>query len=136
MKDFKMTDLALKALNDNLWRTADVLRSGAHLATNKYGQPILELIFLRYAYILFKQHREEIDAEYERLSGTRIVIHLKPSSINNAKILVPKSEIINGFVCIAKSIIMQIDSLNDQIDMIIGQRDLLLPCLMSGKLEV
>ena len=54
MKDFKMTDLALKALNDNLWRTADVLRSGAHLATNKYGQPILELIFLRYAYILFK----------------------------------------------------------------------------------
>lgn len=36
-----------KELKDNLWHSADVLRSGAHLAANKYGQPILGLIFLR-----------------------------------------------------------------------------------------
>ena len=40
-----MTDRELKTLKDNLWHAADVLRSGAHLATNKYGQPILGLIF-------------------------------------------------------------------------------------------
>ena len=30
------------------------MRSGAHLAANKYGQPILGLIFLRYADILYR----------------------------------------------------------------------------------
>ena len=43
-----MTDKELKTLKDNLWHAADVLRSGAHLSANKYGQPILGLIFLRY----------------------------------------------------------------------------------------
>ena len=52
-----MTDRELKTLKDNLWHAADVLRSGAHLAANKYGQPILGLIFLRYADILFKQRK-------------------------------------------------------------------------------
>ena len=61
-----MTDKELKTLKDNLWHAADVLRSGAHLAANKYGQPILGLIFLRYADILFKQHHDEIMAEYEK----------------------------------------------------------------------
>ena len=50
-----MIDLELKKLKDSLWHSADVLRSGAHLAANKYGQPILGLIFLRYADILYKQ---------------------------------------------------------------------------------
>ena len=59
-----MTDKELKTLKDNLWHAADVLRSGAHLAANKYGQPILGLIFLRYADILFKQHKDKIE-EYE-----------------------------------------------------------------------
>ena len=67
-----MTDKELKTLKDNLWHAADVLRSGAHLAANKYGQPILGLIFLRYADILFKQHKTEIDAEYEKYKGTRM----------------------------------------------------------------
>ena len=66
-----MTDLELKKLKDDLWHAADVLRSGAHLAANKYGQPILGLIFLRYADILFKQHKQEIETEYEKLKGGR-----------------------------------------------------------------
>ena len=55
-----MTDIELKTLKDNLWHSADMLRSGAHSAANKYGQPILGLIFLRYADILFKQHKKAI----------------------------------------------------------------------------
>ncbi len=70
-KGTEMTDKELKSLKDNLWHAADVLRSGAHLAANKYGQPILGLIFLRYADILYKQHKDEIDAEYELLLGKR-----------------------------------------------------------------
>lgn len=38
-----MTDKELKKLKDDLWHSADVLRAGAHLAANKYGQPILGL---------------------------------------------------------------------------------------------
>lgn len=34
-----MTDIELKNLKDNLWHSADMLRAGAHLAPNKYGQP-------------------------------------------------------------------------------------------------
>ena len=67
-----MTDKELKELKDTLWHSADVLRASAHLAANKYGQPILGLIFLRYADILYKQHKEEIEAEYNRLKGGRM----------------------------------------------------------------
>lgn len=66
-----MTDLELKKLKDDLWHSADILRSGAHIAANKYGQPILGLIFLRYADILFKQHKKEIDTEYESKKSSR-----------------------------------------------------------------
>ncbi|MEE3454519.1 MAG: type I restriction-modification system subunit M N-terminal domain-containing protein [Succiniclasticum sp.] len=55
-----MTDRELKALKDNLWHAANMLRASAHIAANKYGQPILGLVFLRYADILFKQHKTEM----------------------------------------------------------------------------
>ena len=61
-----ITDKELKKLKDDLWHAADMLRAGAHIAANKYGQPILGLIFLRYADILFKQHHDEIQAEFEK----------------------------------------------------------------------
>ncbi len=61
-----MTDQELKQLKYNLWHSADMLRASAHLSANKYGQPILGLIFLRYADILFKQHKEKIETEYNK----------------------------------------------------------------------
>lgn len=67
-----MTDKELKKLKDDLWRSADMLRASAHLAANKYGQPILGLIFLRYADILYKQNKTEIDKRYNELKGGRI----------------------------------------------------------------
>ncbi|MCR5610418.1 MAG: type I restriction-modification system subunit M N-terminal domain-containing protein [Clostridiales bacterium] len=85
-----MTDRELKTLKDNLWHAADVLRSGAHLAANKYGQPILGLIFLRYADILFKQHKAEIDAEFARLSGTRMEKTVKEIAIEKCGFFLPE----------------------------------------------
>ena len=55
--------------------------AGAHLAANKYGQPILGLIFLRYADILYKQYKEEIEARYHKLKGTRMEKSMKEISI-------------------------------------------------------
>ncbi len=76
-----MTDKELKKLKDDLWHSADILRAGAHLAANKYGQPILGLIFLRYADILYKQHKAEIEAEYNKRKGTRTEKSMKDISV-------------------------------------------------------
>lgn len=35
-----MTDKELKKLKDDLWHSADILRSGAHIAANKYDKII------------------------------------------------------------------------------------------------
>ena len=85
-----MTDKELKRLKDNLWHAADVLRAGAHLAANKYGQPILGLIFLRYADILFKQHKVEINAEFEKYKGTRMEKSLKEIAIEKCGFFLPE----------------------------------------------
>lgn len=85
-----MTDLELKKLKDNLWHSADVLRSGAHLAANKYGQPILGLIFLRYADILYKQHKKEIDEEYNSKKGTRAERPYKDICIEKCGFFLPE----------------------------------------------
>ena len=85
-----MTDAELKQLKDNLWHSADVLRAGAHLAANKYGQPILGLIFLRYADILFKQHKEEIEAEYNKYKGGRMEKSIKEIAIEKCGFFLPE----------------------------------------------
>lgn len=64
------------------------------------------------------------------------VLHLKPDSLLNKKVLLPTEKIIKQFVAIVSPIIQMIDELNIAIDNATEQRDLLLPRLMSGKLEV
>lgn len=85
-----MTDKELKKLKDKLWHSADVLRAGAHLAANKYGQPILGLIFLRYADILHKQHKNEIEEEYYKLKGGRMEKSIKEISIEKCGFFLPE----------------------------------------------
>lgn len=80
----------IKKLKDDLWYSADILRQGAHLSANKYGQPILGLIFLRYADILFKQHKEEIEKEYNKNKGTRAERSYKEISIEKCGFYLPK----------------------------------------------
>ena len=85
-----MTDIQLKQLKDNLWHSADLLRQGAHLAANKFGQPILGLVFLRYADVLFKQHKEEILLEYESLKGGRREKTIKEISVEKIGFFLPE----------------------------------------------
>lgn len=85
-----MTDLELKNLKDNLWHSADMLRAGAHLAANKYGQPILGLIFLRYADVLFKQHKAEIDAEYNKYKDSRMERAYKDVAVEKCGFFLPE----------------------------------------------
>lgn len=85
-----MTDKELKKLKDDLWHAADMLRAGAHIAANKYGQPILGLIFLRYADILFKQHHDEIMAEYEKYKGTRMEKDIKTIAVEKCGFFLPE----------------------------------------------
>ena len=67
-----------------------MLRAGAHLAANKYGQPILGLIFLRYADVLFKQHKAEIDAEYNQYKGTRMEKEYKDVAVEKCGFFLPE----------------------------------------------
>ena len=85
-----MTDIQLKQLKDNLWHSADLLRQGAHLAANKFGQPILGLVFLRYADILFKQHKDDILSEYESLKGGRREKTIKEISVEKIGFFIPE----------------------------------------------
>ena len=85
-----MKDTELKKLKDDLWHSADVLRAGAHLAANKYGQPILGLIFLRYADILYKQHKDEIEAEYNKHKGGRMEKSIKDIAIEKCGFFLPE----------------------------------------------
>ena len=85
-----MTDKELKELKDRLWHSADVLRASAHLAANKYGQPILGLIFLRYADILYKKHKTDIKAEYEKLKNGRMAKTIKQIAIEKCGFYLPE----------------------------------------------
>ena len=85
-----MTDTELKNLKDNLWHSADILRAGAHLAANKYGQPILGLIVLRYADVLFQQHQAEIDDEYNSHKGTRMEREYKDIVVEKCGFFLPE----------------------------------------------
>ena len=85
-----MTDIELKKLKDDLWHSADMLRAGAHLAANKYGQPILGLIFLRYADVLFKQHKSEIDKEYNAHKGSRMERSYKNIAVEKCGFYLPE----------------------------------------------
>ena len=67
-----------------------MLRAGAHLAANKYGQPILGLIFLRYADVLFKQHKAKIDKEYNRHKGSRMEREYKDVAVEKCGFFLPE----------------------------------------------
>ena len=85
-----MTDIELKTIKNNWRHSADVLRAGAHLAANKYGQPMLSLIFLRYADVLFKQHKEKIDEKYQKYKDTRIEKRYKDVHVDKRGFFLPE----------------------------------------------
>ena len=60
------------------------------MAANKFGQPILGLVFLRYADILFKQHKADILSEYESLKGGRREKTIKEISVEKIGFFIPE----------------------------------------------
>lgn len=67
-----MTNKELKELQANLWKSADVLRASSGLKPSEYEEPILGLIFLRFADCKYKQYEKEINEEYEKTKGSRV----------------------------------------------------------------
>lgn len=120
-----MTDNELKKLKDDLWHSADMLRVSAHLAANKYGQPILGLIFLRYADILYKQHKDEIKRKYQELQGTRMEKSIREIAIETCGFYLPPCayfDTINNApdnaekATLVKEAMQAIEDNNDQMD--------------------
>ena len=50
----------IRKLENELWESADLLRSGSKLTSNQYCMPVLGMIFLRYAYRRFNLVEAEI----------------------------------------------------------------------------
>ena len=61
----------LKKLEATLWQTADTLRANSDLKSSEYSTPVLGLIFLRFADNKYSRYETEINAEFEKLKGTR-----------------------------------------------------------------
>lgn len=61
---------------------------------------------------------------------------LRQNNFTNMKIIMPEMELVNKYDDIVSSFIDEINSLKKKNENLIKQRDLLLPRLMSGKLEV
>lgn len=61
----------LKRLEATLWQSADTLRANSDLKSSEYSTPVLGLIFLKFADNKYCLHEEDINAEFEKLKGTR-----------------------------------------------------------------
>ena len=55
-----------------------------------YGEPILGLIFLRYADIRYKQFKQEIEEEYNKYKGTRMEKTMKEIAVEKCGFYLPK----------------------------------------------
>jgi len=64
------------------------------------------------------------------------VLHLRPQAVLNTKVLMPPHDMIDKYVHIAKPLFEEIEQLYQLNENLIKQKELLMPRLMSGKLEV
>ena len=60
-----------KNLHERLWASAEQLRANSSLKLNEMFEPILGLIFLKFADVRFKHATELIEAEREKISGRK-----------------------------------------------------------------
>lgn len=71
----------------------------------------------------------------EFANGTN-VLHLKPELVTRQKIVIPPQHLRERFVAIVDPIYDKIDALNEAVDRLSASRDMLLPRLISGTLDV
>lgn len=55
----------LQELYDRLWTAADELRANSNLTSTQYSQPVLGILFLRYAYYKFVEIEEKLKKQFE-----------------------------------------------------------------------
>lgn len=60
-----------KQLHERLWAAAEQLRANGSLKLNQISEPILGLIFLKFADVKFRRAKAEIEAEHEKLKGRK-----------------------------------------------------------------
>lgn len=60
-----------KQLHERLWAAAEQLRANSSLKLNEISEPILGLIFLKFADVKFRRAKIEIEKEREKLSGRK-----------------------------------------------------------------
>lgn len=85
-----MTNKQLKNLKDTLWTTADLLRANSGLKSTEYAEPILGLIFLRFADVKYSKYEAEIKAEFEENKGTRTERPIHEIAIEKCGFYLPK----------------------------------------------
>lgn len=86
----EMTNDEFKKLKDDLWAAADQLRANSGLKSTEYATPILGLIFLRFAESKYAKFEAEINAEYNKLKGTRIERDLHEIAIEKCGFYLPE----------------------------------------------
>ena len=86
-------------------------------------------------YFLFFLIKREIQ-KLKKMASGGVFDTIIVNTFDHIKVLLPTNGLINKFDCVASSITKEVYSLSKQNINLIKQRDLLLPRLMSGKLEV
>lgn len=66
-----MTADVLKKLEERLWEAADTLRANSSLRLNEFSEPVLGLIFSKFADVKFQRTKKEIEAEHAKLTGRK-----------------------------------------------------------------
>lgn len=84
-----MTNEQLKDLKEKLWEGADQLRANSGLKSTEYAEPILGLIFLRFAECKYNKFSEEITNEYNKIKGTRMERSISEIAIEKCGFYLP-----------------------------------------------
>ena len=71
MTESQKEDKKIEELKKRLWDTANDLRANSGLEYSQFSEPILGLIFLKFADNKYRQSEDEIIKEYEELKGSR-----------------------------------------------------------------
>lgn len=121
----------LLSLTGNIGRVCRVLGNGyllnQRVAKLKSKNPL-------FCYCTFKS--DYIYQSLNVISYGTAQLNLSPVKASKIKLPIPLLELLNNFEQIVKPIFAEIDTLLHQNTLLARQRDLLLPRLMSGKLEV
>jgi type I restriction enzyme M protein len=102
-------DQATGALETRLWAAADQLRANSGLTSQQYSQPVLGLIFLRFAEVRFTARRSELErATSSSRRGSRVdepsayhaegVLYLSPNARFDHLLALPEGEAVGKAV--------------------------------------